>query len=263
MSFSDTPERDKNQSVFRLLEIIKSQIRQIQELKDEIARLKNRPGRPKLRPSKIGQSKRKLSFPRKKGKGDGAKKIEIHNVVKLKPCPEEIPEGAVFLRYKDYSDIEFKTNNTRYRRAVYRLPDGTLLTAKLPNGVCSHFGSKLKQHIIYLSYKGCMTQPLILEYVKEHGVQISSAQISRILIEGHDAFHQEKEAVLKKGIEVSKYVVADGTGCRHKGKNGYCTHIGNEYFAYFRSSHSKSRLNFLKILCTDGEFYHLNGYTFG
>ena len=66
MSVSDIPERDKNQSVFRLLEIMKSQIRQIQELKDEIARLKNRPGRPKLRPSKIGQSKRKLSFPRKK-----------------------------------------------------------------------------------------------------------------------------------------------------------------------------------------------------
>ena len=118
MSVSDIPERDKNQSVFRLLEIIKSQIRQIQELKDEIARLKNRPGRPKLRPSKIGQSKRKLSFPRKKGKGDGAKKIEIRNVVKLKPRPEEIPEGTVFLGYKDYSvqDIEFKTNNTKLVR---------------------------------------------------------------------------------------------------------------------------------------------------
>jgi hypothetical protein len=28
----------------------------------------------------------------------------------------------------------------------------------------------------------------------------------------------------------------DDTGARHKGKNGYCTHIGNEWFAWFEST---------------------------
>ena len=58
------------------------------------------------------------------------------------------------------------------------------------------------------------------------------------------------------------YIVADDTGHRHKGKNGYCTHIGNEFFAYFKSSYSKSRLNFLKMLCVSVTFYHLNGYCY-
>ena len=128
--------------------------------------------------------------------------------------------------------------------------------------VNSHFGNDLKTHILYLYYKARMTQPLILDFLKEHGIQISLAQISRILTQGHDAFHEEKEAILKKGMEVSQYVVSDDTGYRHQGKNGYCTHIGNDFFAYFKSSESKNRLNYLKILCVDGESYHLNGFAF-
>jgi len=40
----------------------------------------------------------------------------------------------------------------------------------------------------------------------------------------------------------------DDTGARHRGKNGYCTHIGNKLFAWFESRHSKSRMNFLELL---------------
>jgi hypothetical protein len=40
----------------------------------------------------------------------------------------------------------------------------------------------------------------------------------------------------------------DDTGARHQGKNGYCTHIGNESFSWFESTGSKSRINFLKLM---------------
>jgi hypothetical protein len=40
----------------------------------------------------------------------------------------------------------------------------------------------------------------------------------------------------------------DDTGARHEGRNGYCTQIGNDLFASFESTESKSRLNFLEIL---------------
>lgn len=40
----------------------------------------------------------------------------------------------------------------------------------------------------------------------------------------------------------------DDTGARHQGKNGYCTALGNERFASFESTDSKSRLNFLQVL---------------
>jgi len=40
----------------------------------------------------------------------------------------------------------------------------------------------------------------------------------------------------------------DDTGARHQGQNGYCTPIGNEWFAWFSSTESKSRINFLEVL---------------
>src|SRR5262249_56656471 len=43
-------------------------------------------------------------------------------------------------------------------------------------------------------------------------------------------------------------VEVDDTGARHRGHNGACTQLGNELFACFTSTDSKSRLNFLEIL---------------
>jgi hypothetical protein len=60
--------------------------------------------------------------------------------------------------------------------------------------------------------------------------------------------HQEKAEVLATGLAESSYVGTDDTGARHQGHNGYCTALGNELFAYFESSPSKSRLNFLQVL---------------
>ncbi|MCL1076648.1 hypothetical protein L2734_00420 [Parashewanella spongiae] len=40
------------------------------------------------------------------------------------------------------------------------------------------------------------------------------------------------------------------------------THIGNEFFAWFQSSDSKSRINFLSILCGQQQGYKLNATAF-
>ena len=50
----------------------------------------------------------------------------------------------------------------------------------------------------------------------------------------------------------------DDTGARHQGKNGYCLFVGNPYFSYFRSSDSKSRINFLSCLQGQQSLYLLN-----
>jgi hypothetical protein len=49
-------------------------------------------------------------------------------------------------------------------------------------------------------------------------------------------------------LATSSYVQADDTGARHQGRNGYCTYLGNERFAWFASTDSKSRINFLELL---------------
>ncbi len=111
-----------------------------------------------------------------------------------------------------------------------------------------HFDPELKQFILYQHYQAHVTQPLLLEQLLEIGIDISSGQLSKIITEGHNNFHAEKDAVLEAGLSVSEYINVDDTGARHKGKNGYCTHIGNELFATFHSTYSKSRINFLELL---------------
>ena len=84
----------------------------------------------------------------------------------------------------------------------------------------------------------------------EFGIDISTGQINKILSKGKDVFHRKKDQTLITVLEVSKYIQTDDTGARHDGKNGYCTQIGNDFFAWFHSSHSKSRINFLQILAS-------------
>jgi hypothetical protein len=87
---------------------------------------------------------------------------------------------------------------------------------------------------------------------------ISTGQINRILIEGKDRFHQEQQSVLRVGLETATYIQVDDTGARHQGRNGYCTAIGNEWFAYFSSRERKSRRNFLEVLQGGSPCYVLN-----
>ena len=108
-------------------------------------------------------------------------------------------------------------------------------------------------------YNQChVTQPLLLEALHEWGVDISAGQIDRLLTENKAPFHAEKAGLLSAGLSVSDFVHVDDTGARHQGKNGYCTHIGNDFFAWFESTHSKSRINFLQLLRAGYEDYVLD-----
>jgi hypothetical protein len=251
---SKIPEKDKNPTVLLLLEIIREQAEIIQQLKDEIARLKNQPPRPKIEPSRL----EKKAADKKKRKGKkrpGSKKrkktaqLQIHETV---PVPlENIPEGAEFKGYNPFvvQGLKIKVHNTKYLLATYETADGKYICSKLPkhlNG--KHFCPELVSYILYQHYHCGVTQPLLLEQLREFEIDISKGQLSNILIEGKGAFHKEKGRILAVGLEVSSYINVDDTGARHNGKNGYCTHIGNESFSWFESTESKSRINFLKLM---------------
>ncbi len=82
--------------------------------------------------------------------------------------------------------------------------------------------------------------------------------MNALLQVGKERFHAEKDGLLSTGLALSAYVTVDDTGARHQGKNGYVTHIGNEYFAWFQSTRSKSRINFLELLRAGHGDYQIN-----
>ena len=254
-------EQDKSPLVEQLLALIEQQnfilqqqAEQIQLLKDEIARLKNQPPRPDIKPSSLGKKKKRStgSLPKKRAGSKKRSKTVHLKIHKTKPIePENIPAGSEFRSYRDFvvQDLVIKPSNTRFRLKVYEIPYGDWVTGKLPaylNG--KHFGPTLIRFILYQHYHCHVTQPSLLEQLDEFGIDISAGQLSNLLIEEKERFHREKERILSVGLQVSGYVNVDDTGARHKGQNGYCTHIGNELFSWFESTGSKSRINFLKLM---------------
>ena len=127
-----------------------------------------------------------------------------------------------------------------------------------PPEIDGHFDNTLKTFILHQYHHCHVTQPLLLEQLREWGADISSGQLNNILTEKKDSFHDEKDAILSAGLQSSPYVNVDDTGARHNGKNGYCTHIGNDFFAWFESTESKSRINFLSLLRAGASDYLLN-----
>ncbi len=115
--------------------------------------------------------------------------------------------------------------------------------------------------IIYQHHQCRVPQNLILEQLRELEVDISAGQINRILIENKESFHAEQTQVLQVGLETAIYIHTDDTGARHQGQNGYCTVIGNDLFAHFSSTKSKSRENYLRILRGNADDFILNEYS--
>ena len=263
---------EENRWLKERLDIALNAIAQLQEenrrLKDEIATLKGQKPRPKIPPSALEgtKSKDKQNDKNKlsRGKHPRRKKtahLEIHARNRIKP--ESIPEDAVFKGYQKFTvqDIILRCYNTIYELERWQLSDGTYITGKLPENIQGHYGPQLVCYILH-QYYGCrVTEPLLFAQLKEIGVLISEGQLSNILIQAKEAFHQEKNELLPAGIAATGQVKVDDTGARHRGRNGYSTIIGNEYFTYIVSTDSKSRINFLQVLHGNSPRYLINENT--
>jgi hypothetical protein len=241
-----------------------------QQLRDEIAILKGQKPRPDIKPSVL-ETKKPKTEEAKGGKRPGSEKrpktaeLQIHREVSL--FLQDLPEGATFRCFEAYvvQELIIKNENTRYQRARYDLPEGGSVLAPFPAGVLpvdgGHFGANLITQILNQYHQAHVTEPLLLQQLWEQGIDISSGQLHSILTEHKDCFHQEKDEILAAGLAESSYIGTDDTGARHQGKNGYCTAIGNDFFAYFESTASKSRLNFLQVLQGMRRDYAINDIT--
>jgi Transposase IS66 family len=267
----DIPEAERTPLVRQLLDIIALQQERIQQLEariqhleGEIARLKGLKTRPRIAPSSLEAPPRPPRDPKAKRPGSAKRPktaqltITEEAVVRL----PDVPEGAVFKGYEDFvvQDLILEPRVIRYRRERWLTPDGRSLVAPLPADVRpgSHYGPDLICFILHQYHHQHVTQPLLLEQLHQLGIDISAGELCRILTEGKDAFHREKAELLPAALAASAYVQVDDTGARHQGHNGSCTHIGNEFFACFASTESKSRLNFLELLRQPHTDYVIN-----
>ena len=262
------PELLKEPFVQYLLEKLDESDRQIslltlrvEELAAELRKKKKLPKKPGIKPSKLDEDPDKTTPKenRKTGKRKKKASLEIHETRKIKVAG--LSEDWKFIGYENHirQDFIVQANNVQYLLEKWRGPKGEICIAELPAHLQNtHFGPILKAFIIHQYYECGVTQPLIYSSLLDYGIDISTGQINAILNDNNESFHTEKESLLSKAIELKEELRTDDTGARHKFKSGYCNCINSDLFTYFKTTHSKSRINFLEILRQSRTDYIIN-----
>src|SRR5712692_8321903 len=252
-----------------LLEKIAALEQKLREQGEEIARLKGLNGRPEIKPSKPSGMEQASSATSSNGKRRcGRGKLAPVAPVEDRVVRAQVPAGSRFKGHEIYvvQDLEIRPSVIRYRRERWLTPDGHTVVAPLPAGTTGHFGPELRRFVLAQYHQGQVTVPRLVEQLRGFGLSISKRQVVRLLIAGQDRFLGEARAVLRAGLSSAAWITVDDTGARHKpapgteqgAVNGFCTQIGNAHFAWFGTTASKSRLNFLELLRAGHEDYVIN-----
>lgn len=228
--------------------------------RDEIARLKGLKGRSVIKPSgmeKGTQPKPGGKRTKRRGRGKVMPRVTLETKV-LRAAA--VPPGSQFKGYEPYQvqDLVITARVVRYRRERWLTPAGETIVAPLPGGIRGHFGADLRRYVLMQYHQGQVTVERLVTQLQAIGVSISKRQVMRLLIDGQDAFLDETRAVLRAGLATAKWISVDDTGARHRGTNAVCTQIGNDSFAWFGTTGSKSRLNFLDLLRAGHTDYVIN-----
>ncbi|MBB4571818.1 MULTISPECIES: IS66 family transposase [Rhizobium] len=236
-----------------------------QLLRDEIARLKNLPPRPPFRPSGMDKATDIKSgdkqASKKKPRGP---KLDVKRVSREEIVRTNAPAGSRFKGYRSVyvRDLVLKAELVHYRRECWVTPDGKTVLAPLPMGTVGGYGINLRRLCLMLHTQGQVTTARLTTLLNDIGIDISKRQILRLLTRQLDGFVAEDAAVLHAGLVSSSYVTVDDTGAWHSHNPCYATHIGGPNFTVFRTTKSKSRLNFLSLLRGGYQDYVLNDAAF-
>jgi transposase IS66 family protein len=260
LSLSDLSRPELEALVVELRGKVAALEKTVGEQRAEIARLKGLKSRPAIKPSgmdKATEPVKPAEQAKRRLRGKVTPRVIIEDQV-IKAAA--VPAGSRFKGHEPFlvQELVISTRATRYLRERWVTPDGQTILAPLPAGIDGHFGPELRRFVLMHYHQGQSRLPRLVALLQSMGVSISKRQVQRLLTDKQDAFLSEARAVLRAGLETSAYVSTDDTGARHAGKNGFCTQIGNDWFTWFGTRASKSRLNFLDLLRAGHTDYVLN-----
>ena len=232
---------------------------EVAALREENRRLKGLKGPPSLKPSGMDKetepAAKRGSGARRRGAKNARLAIDEDRIVRA-----EAPAGSRFKGYEDFTvqDLVVKSHVIGYRRERWLTPHGETLVAPLPTGIVGHFGPQMRRFVLAQYHQGQITVEPVTGLLRDLGLDISKRQVVRLLTAGQDGFLDGNRAVLRAGLETASWITVDDTGARHADRNAICTRIGNDRFAWFATTFSKSRRNFLDLLRAGFDDYVIN-----
>jgi hypothetical protein len=243
-----------------LLEAVSADLRaaqeEIQRLRDQNNRLKGEQGKPTIKPDTPvspadHSSEHERRRPVKPGKRGKRATLSIDRERVLQVDRSILPPDAEFKGYEDVvvQDSILPTDNVLFHKEVfYAASTQQRYRAPLPRGYQGEFGPGLKALVLVL-YVGClMSEAKIRELLVNVGVQIAEGTVSNVLIKDHAAFHAEKDAVYRAGLQSSPWQQLDATGTRVNGQNQHGQIVCNPLYTTYHTSASKDRLTILDVL---------------
>jgi hypothetical protein len=252
--------RELVKGLLNFIEQLSSSLREaraeIQRLRDENNRLKGEQGKPNIKANKVeapkdhsSEKERHKARPRHGKKKTASIVIDREEVVKVDQAV--LPADAIFKGYEEnvVQDILLKTDNVRFLKEKYYSPSmGCTYLAELPSGYEGQFGPGIKALCLAFYHGGLMSEPKIVEFLENVGIEISKGTLSNLLTQGHEDFHAEKEAVYAAGLASSSYQHLDDTPTRVNGQNQYCHVVCNPLYTAYFTKPGKDRLSVLDVL---------------
>ena len=257
----DEPARQAIRGLLNLVEELKQENRALREdnqrLRDAINQLKGEQGKPKGKgnqptpPAPDYSSERERHPPQRRGKRGPRAPIPIDREQVLTVDPTTLPPDAQFKGYEEVvvQDVVVRTDNILFRKEkFYSAAVGKTYLAALPAGYQGEFGPGIHA-LVLICYFACqMTEPKIHAWFQQLGVQISTGEISNLVIKDHGSFHQEQDAVYEAGLRSSPWQHIDDTATRVNGQNYHCHIVDNPLHTTYRTLPSKDRLSVIDVL---------------
>jgi len=260
-AIQDENARELIRRLLNLIEQLSADLRESQaenqRLRDENNRLKGEDGKPKIKANKSKpvesehSSEKERHKPRQRHKSSKKATIEINREQEVEIDRATLPADAEFKGYEDVvvQDILLKTNNVCFHKQKYYAPS-THLTylARLPRGYEGQFGPGVKALTLALYFGMQTSEPKILEFFGNVGIQISKGELSNLLIKEQETFHAEKDAVYEAGLSSSPWQHTDDTQTRVNGQNQHCHVLCNPVYTIYATLPNKDRLTILDVL---------------
>lgn len=175
--------------------------------------------------------------------------IDREQVVSVDPAV--LPPDAEFKGREPVvvQDILLCTDNVRFWKETYYSPSQRKsYRAELPRGYTGAFGPGVKSTVLTWYYGLNTSEPKIREFLRHLGIQISAGQLSNLLIQKQEPFHQEKDTLYRAGLRASPYQQIDDTATRVDGVNQHCHVVCHSLYTVYFTSEKKDRLAVLEVL---------------
>jgi len=230
---------------------------EIQRLRDEVNRLNGEQGKPKTKentpkPSwSDHSSENERHQTRQRHKRSKKAEIQIDREQVVDVDASELPRDAKLKGYKEVivQDILLRTDNIHFRKMkYYAASTRKTYLAELPRGYEGQFGPGIKALTLAFYYGIGTSEPKILEFFENVGIQISAGEISNLLIKKQESFHAENDAVYEAGLKSSPWQQTDDTLTRVNGQNQHCHVVCNPVYTSYHTRAGKNRLSVLDVL---------------